>query len=606
MRLPPVFDTLPVRVASWDLPQENDVESQGGLRTPSASSEPAIPLPRRQTGVIYRDGKPVEDRPQDVERPARERAIIPSPLPPRPAPRVTLPLASSVPPGAVQVDKRNGLVSIVVRDAPLNEILGLLAQQQGLNIIAAEDVTANVSVTLHQVPFEQALTHVLSVAGYMWVRQDNILIVTSIAAGNKFSPYSQGREVRVLPLDYVAASDIDQVIKGLLSPAGQSFITQSTDQDNRKTQELVVVEDVPAYLARIEQYIGQVDVPPRQVLIQVHVMSIELSDDLKHGINFQYLDTIGAPSITLGTQGLADAAAFSKGAAPAFFFTVAASDLTTLVELIETTTDAKTLATPKVLALNGQQARIQIGQQLGFRVTTTTQTSTLESVDFLDVGVVLTVTPRITQDNNVVMLVKPEVSSGQIHPKTELPEEETTEVETAVMLPDGHGMLIGGLIQEEDVETQNKIPLLGDVWLLGRLFQNRHVTRKRTEIIIALIPHIVPYKPGREQHECEQYRRATTPLLYGPLLQNPRPYEPRFPDAGQKLPYHNKLQHFCPPPDDGCWTPQAGLGDPCTGGIGPAGPLPCEGAPIREVPSAPTEVTVPGALEPIPSPEPIR
>ncbi len=484
---------------------------------------------------------------------------------------VKIPLSGSMPPEAGRIEVENGMVSIVIRNASLNEVLAALAQQQGLNLITAEDITARVSVTLDNVPFEQALTHILAVAGYTWVRQENILIITSITAGSKLSPYAQGREVRVFRLDYVSAVDIDLVVNGFLSPAGQSFATQSANMDDRKTQELLVVEDLPVYLGRIEQYIQQVDVPPRQVLIEVHVLSIELEDNVKHGVNLEYLNRLANPSITVRTQGFANAAGFTKGTSPAFFFNVAASELNTLLEAIESTTDARTLATPKVLVLNGQEARFQVGEQLGYRVTTTTQTSSLESVDFLDVGVVLVVTPRITKDNHVVMHVKPEVSSGRINADTELPEEETTHVETSVMLPDGHGMLIGGLIQEADVETESKIPFLGDLWLIGRLFQRHSIERKRTEIIIALIPHIVPYDPLRQQRECEQFFRATTPLMYGPLLQNPRPYEPRFPDAGQRLPLRYKMQDLCTMPDSGAWVPQAS-GEHCTTGEQTMGP----------------------------------
>ncbi len=472
-------------------------------------------------------------------------------------------MTGTLPPGSVQVDPRNGLVSIVVPDAPLNEVLSALARNQGLNLISAEDITARMSITLQDVPFEQALTQILSAAGYTWTRQDNVLIVTALSADRRLAPQAQGREVRVFSLDYVAATDVDLIVKGLLSVAGQSFATASADKDTRKTQETIVVEDLPEYLARIEQYIQQIDQPPRQVLIEVHILSVELKDDAKHGVNFDYFKNLGSPTISLETAGFADA-----GASPAFLFNIAAGELTLLLEALETTNDAKTLATPKVLALNGQEARIQIGEQLGFRVTTTTQTSTMESVEFLDVGVVLSVTPRITRDNNIVMTVKPEVSSGEINPATELPEEETTEVETSLMLPDGHGMIIGGLIRESDIETQTKIPLLGDVWLIGRLFQKRELKRKREEIIIALIPHIVPYAPVRQQMECDQFRRATTPLLYGPVLSAPRPDEPRFPDAGQpifSIPY--KTRHLRTIPDPGCWSPRPSLEQCYPGGM---------------------------------------
>ncbi len=472
-----------------------------------------------------------------------------------PGTTVQIPLAGSGPEG-VQVETRDGRVSLVIRDAPLSEVLGALAQQQGLNIVASEDIKAKVSATLYDVPLDEALTHILTVAGYTWVHQGNVIIVTAVSTGSRVAPAAQGRRLRVFSLDYVAAADLDTAIKGLLSPVGQCFPTQSTNTDARKTQELLVVEDLPPYLERIEQYVAQVDRAPRQVLIEANILAVELRDDVEHGLNLGYLDQVGSPTFTLQTQGFANAKTLATGTAPAIFFNVAAADIHALVQALETVEDAKTLATPKVLALNGQQARIQIGQQLGYRVTTTTQTSTLEEVQFLDVGVVLRVTPWITQDNQVVMQVQPEVSSGQINPDTELPEEETTEVETSLMLPDGYGMVIGGLIQEEDVETQQKIPLLGDIWLVGRLFQNRKLTRKRTEIIITLVPHVVPYRPTRHQAECDQFRRATTPLVYGPLRENPRPGEPRVPDSARFGGAHAKLHRLNPVPDRRCWTPR--------------------------------------------------
>ena len=499
--------------------------------------------------------RPTEDVPSGQDFPVNRMAPPPpsrdSSMPP--ADTVKIPLVGTLPLDAVSVDQRSGLVTAVVRDLPLGDVLSALAIQRGLNLITSENITARVSVTLQQTPFEEALTQILGVAGYTWVRQGNILIVTDLASSASLAPHLQGREVRVFQLDYVAAADVDLVIKGLLSPVGQSFISESIETDNRRTQELVIVEDLPPYLARIEEYIRQVDVPPRQVLIEAHILSVELNDEIEYGLNLAYLDRI-TPSVTLRTQGFADAGKLAGGTSPAFFFNLAAGDLNVLLEALETTTDAKTLATPKVLALNGQEAKIQVGGRIGYKLTTTTQTSSQESVDFLDIGVVLTVTPRIAADGSVLMEVMPEVSTGEINPITGCPDQETTEVSTSLMLPDGHGMLIGGLIQESDSDSQGKIPILGDLWLVGRLFQQDEKKRKRTEIIIALIPHVVPYGPQRQQRECEQFERATTPLTYGPLLQTPRFGEPRFPDAGQRVPLRYKTEHLRSLPDCGRWT----------------------------------------------------
>jgi type II secretory pathway component GspD/PulD (secretin) len=593
----------PVRVAAHESSPGLEAETQPRIRVPEPSNQFGNVPQAEQWASPAATDRLLERIPQNAIEYLRDTF---SPAHPPTSDRtVRIPLSGSIPPDAIRVDNQKNTVSMAVRDVPLNEVLGILALHRGLNIIAAEDVTARVSSTLNDVPFEQALTNILSAAGYTYTRQDDILIVTSTLGDSRLPPHVQGREVRIFSLDYVTAADVDLVIKGFLSPVGQSFITSSAKADDRRTQELLVVEDLPTCLARIEQTVRGMDQPPRQVLIEAYVLSIELDDDVRHGLNLEYLDQVGTPSVTLRTQGLADVAKFAAGTSPALFFNLAESDLRALLEALETTRDAKTLAQPKVLALNGQEARIQIGEKLAYHVTTSTETSTLESVDFLDVGVVLTVTPRITRDNDVVMTVKPEVSSGEINTTTELPDQATTEVQTALMLPDGHGMVIGGLIQEEDIERQQKIPIIGDLWLIGRLFQRRELERSRREIVIALIPHIVPYQPLRHQRECQQFYRAATPLLRGPLMQNPRPAEPRLPDAGQRLPLRCKTRHLCPIPDESTWVAPGPL-EPCVHGAEHIPPAHGHAIPFEQGTATPGSMLEHGEVIPPPLSQPLH
>lgn len=431
-------------------------------------------------------------------------------------------------PGRALATPAGGLVSIDVAETPITEVLSLIARQHGMNVVTGADVTGTISVSLKDVSLEQALSAILTVNGYTWVQQESILIVSSIDPENIISPLAQGRKLRVFPLTYVSGEDINTVVTGILSPVGKAFATDSSPTDRRRTSEQIVVEDLPEYLERVEAYIRETDVPPRQVLIEAHILRVELSDNTRHGVDFAGLMKISGSEVSLATKGFANPAA-----APAFFLNVDGSNLDLLLEALKTTTDAKTLASPKVLAVNGQEATIQIGAKLGYLVTTTTQTSTLQDVKFLDTGVLLHVTPTIGVDRQVLMTVAPEISSGRISPDTGLPEEETTEVTTTVMLQDGQAMIIGGLITEVDVEGQTKIPVIGDLWGVGRLFQRRTVERERTEIIIALIPRIVPYMQDAADREELEKIRATTPLLHGPLVPIDRTglFEAELPDA---------------------------------------------------------------------------
>ncbi|MDZ4685953.1 MAG: hypothetical protein SH850_12870 [Planctomycetaceae bacterium] len=482
----------------------------------------------------------------DIQPPASPRAtgvaIEPKPEPESQSPtaatsperRIELPLQGSAIPGKIQITGKGDRISLTARDAPVDQVVGLIAQQHGLNVVTAATVKGTISVTLSDVGLDAALDAVLKVNGYTWVRDGDIILVTTIAADSTTLPSVQGRQLRVFTLNYLAAADADKIVKGLLSPVGKSVIVESSPTDKRRTRDQLIIEDLPEYIERAADSLAQTDLPPKQVLIEAYILQINLKDDLRHGVDIQaILARIDNTRVSMKTVGFAN-----PNASPAFFFGIDGTDLDVLVEAIKLTTDAKTLASPKVLVVNGQEARIQVGSQLGYFVTTTTQTSTMQQVDFLELGVVLKVTPQITDSGEILMHVKPEISSGQINPATGLPEEDTTQVDTTVILPDGNGMIIGGLIKEGDTESQTKIPLVGDLWVVGRFFQRRTVHRERNEILIALVPRVVTYDSGHpvcpkpDPGDEVEWSRATTPLV-GPQLQrvDRRPLEPELPDA---------------------------------------------------------------------------
>lgn len=446
----------------------------------------------------------------------------------------------------IDVRSHGERVSVVAKDASLKELLAMLARSQKLNLVYSSPpippppkgnppvpnllLNPTVTVALEDVPLDTALDTILAVAGHTWTRSGGIILVTPNSQHAKLPPNAQGRTMRVFEFDFARAEDVDLAVKGLLSPVGQSFANTSIDTDNRRSKEVLVVEDLPRYVERISMYIAQFDTPPRQVAIQAYVLQVDLDGETRHGVNLEYFARLADPAIRLGTTGFA-----SGVASQAFFLELDGNRLDGLLEILRSTVDAKTLASPRIIAVNGQQARLQVGEQLGFRVTTTTQTSTLESVEFLNVGVVLSVTPRISRDGRVLLNVRPEVSSGQVNPETGLPEEETAELETDVLLENGQGIVVGGLIKEDLQNNQSKIPGLGDVPYLGALFERRQDRRQRSEIIVALVPQVLPNEPRHDPYGQVEFERATTPLLKGSLVENPRPYEPSLPDPLRPL-----------------------------------------------------------------------
>ena len=197
--------------------------------------------------------------------------------------------------------------------------------------------------------------------------------------------------------------------------------------------------------------------PPRQVLIEAHVLQVALAEEERHGINRRAMARLDGSRIALEGSGFAD----DDPGGPSVALRVDGTDMDTLIELIRRNTNSRTLASPKVSVVNHQEAKIQIGQRLPYSVATTTQTSTIQNVQFLEVGIVLTVTPVITEDGNILMTVLPKVSGGKIT-ESGFPEEDTTEVQTTVLMPDGGGIVIGGLIREDNSSPEPSCPAWAD------------------------------------------------------------------------------------------------------------------------------------------------
>ncbi|MDM4018721.1 type II secretion system protein GspD [Roseiconus lacunae] len=420
-------------------------------------------------------------------------------------------------------------VTLNVNEVDVRVVLEMLAKGYGLNLLIAPGVDGTVTANVSGLSPEKTLQGLVRMCGLAMQRDGDLILIYP-----KENLPLDARQVRVFRLDFARSGTVDPTVQTLLSPVGTAYASKVDETDNRQGCEAMVVIDVPEVIDQVERYLIEADQAPRQVLIEARVLEIELTDGMRHGVNLRHFNG-GAHHGTFRTS---DNGAMSAN--PFFFTDVNGQDLSTWLALMQQTADAKTLATPQVMAVNGQTAKIQVGQQLGYSVATVTETSTIQDVRYLETGIVLQVTPTISRDDRVLLQVKPKVSSGEINPETRLPEETTREIETSVMLNNHQGMIIGGLIQEQDRVAIRKTPILGDVKHIGPLFQRRESRRSRSEIIVALIPHII--EPGQAEH-CEfpvdanrvdDWEQAGTPLFNGPLNRNCRPWEAKLPDAASQ------------------------------------------------------------------------
>jgi len=206
----------------------------------------------------------------------------------------------------------------------------------------------------------------------------------------------------------------------------------------------------------------------------------------------------------LGTTGLAAGSA----AAPVtgFFFSIFTDHAEAFFAALATKGRVRTLATPKLLALENQEAKTVIGDSTGYRVTTTINLVTSESIQFLESGVILKVTPSVDQRGRVLMKVHPEISSATL--AAGIPSKKSTEVTTELVCEDGQSIFIGGLIKSGSSFEREGVPVAQDLPWIGALFRNRLESVTYTETVVLITPYVVTEPRQADAFSQERSRRV--------------------------------------------------------------------------------------------------
>ena len=297
---------------------------------------------------------------------------------------------------------------------------------------------------------------------------------------------------QVFELKYAKALEVEENLKSRLDAKGIGSIKA----DERSNQ--VIITTLPKRMDEVEKIIAELDKKTRQVLIEAKIVKITLSPDFDMGIDWQYLVNEGkkhAVDIAMQFPIATTISSFGKLTAG----TLAIDDYTATIKLLKTVGETKLLSSPRIAAINNEEASILIGTREAYITKTVTQgestTTTASSVTFLDVGVQLYVTPIINEDGFVTMKIRPEVSSvGRTLTTSEgdeIPIVDTTTAQTTVMVKDGYTIIIGGLIKDETTRTTKKIPVLGDIPWLGKAFSQIDEDKEKTELVVFLTPHII-------------------------------------------------------------------------------------------------------------------
>ncbi|QNN25213.1 type II secretion system secretin GspD [Planctomycetales bacterium ZRK34] len=270
----------------------------------------------------------------------------------------------------------------------------------------------------------------------------------------------------------------------------------------------LLVMTAPTNFDRVRQIISELDRDVPQVLIKVLIAEVTHSDGVDVGAEFSVLDAPNASNLftDFGVEAAADA---SGG----FAYKMVAGDVSATLRALEEVGKLEILSRPYILAADNQEASITVGSEVPFIRNTrvTDNGDTINTIQYDDVGILLTVTPQINDSGLVTMNVAPEISaiSGDTVPISETvdaPVIEKRSASTRVSIPTGKTIVIGGLMQDQKTATISKVPLLGDIPLVGLLFQRQQNEKRKTELLIFLTPHIASQPEQLEDISADEQR----------------------------------------------------------------------------------------------------
>ncbi|MDI3289568.1 type IV pilus secretin PilQ [Polyangium sp. 15x6] len=420
-------------------------------------------------------------------------------------------------------------IDLDLKDADIHNVLRLISDVGRVNIVTSDDVKGNVTIRMRNVPWDQALETVLQAKGLGMVRQGNMIRVAPQAELNKERELDLARrrselalaplETRLIPVNYAVAKELQARGKDLLSPRGSLAVDERTN--------VLVARDVAGNLDQLEELVRALDTQTPQVLIEARI--VEATSRYLRDVGIQWGGdgtfspatgnptglvfpsqiglTGGASDQTTPTGGLSPfqntvpnpnfavnlPATTGTGLGGAIGMTLGSIDNTINLSVRLSAAEASGLlrivSSPRILTLDNREARISQGTLIPFSQISAQGVQTT----FQEAKLQLLVKPHVTSDGSVSMHVKinrDEPDFNQTSARGD-PTILKREAETDLLIMDGHTAVIGGIFTRNTGRNLDQVPVLGDIPILGVLFQRRRSSDSRSELVIFITPRIV-------------------------------------------------------------------------------------------------------------------
>ncbi|WP_095151768.1 type IV pilus secretin PilQ family protein [Pseudomonas sp. Irchel s3b5] len=407
-------------------------------------------------------------------------------------------------------------LSLNFQDIDVRSVLQLIADFTNLNLVASDTVQGGITLRLQNVPWDQALDLVLKTKGLDKRKVGNVLLVApadEIAARERQELESQKQIADLAPLrrellqvNYAKAADIAKLFQSVTNAEAKADERGSITVDERTNN--IIAYQTQDRLDELRRIVAQLDIPVRQVMIEARIVEANVDYDKSLGVRWggsiqnkgnwntsgvsngvNGSSTIGTPGSTSTNTPFVDlgAAANTSGIGIAFITDNVLLDLE--LTAMEKTGNGEIVSQPKVVTSDKETAKILKGTEIPYQEASS---SGATSVSFKEASLSLEVTPQITPDNRIIMEVKvTKDEPDYLNMVQDVPPIKKNEVNAKVLVNDGETIVIGGVFSNTQSKVVDKVPFLGDVPYLGRLFRRDVVSEKKSELLVFLTPRIM-------------------------------------------------------------------------------------------------------------------
>jgi type IV pilus assembly protein PilQ len=390
-------------------------------------------------------------------------------------------------PGAAKEDRitetaEEERITVDFHDADIRAVIRAFSEFSGLSIVAGREVKGKVTAKITDMPWRRAFTVLMKANGFGVEVQDGIYRVDRLEVLRNEENLAM-LEPTVFQLNYINAVDIVPTVESMLSERGRV-------QTDIKTNS-IIVSDIPERLGLVENIIPQLDIQTEQVTIKSKLLFVNSVDLQQLGINWMATNTIDPTTDTHG-EVITGQAVSDPFLSLTFGTFKSGTNVTGILEALQEKQMVDVQAQPQITTLDNLEAEVFVGEKTPIRVLDIgAETQAAASIELIETGIKLVVTPHITNDDKIIMELKAERSSAVPVPTEFGVEFQTQEGRTTLLVEDGQTAVIGGLTTMDTIKTRRGIPLISDIPLIGNLFKFSSDRVEKKDLLILVTPYIV-------------------------------------------------------------------------------------------------------------------